>query len=160
MKVTRAIAVLSVTMLVLAASLHAASREQAQSATTSGPSQFQLWSDQAKLEDLKDVLFDFDTHESVSEHAVVQANAQWLKDHPDVHIKLAGYTDIRGDIVDNLALSQRRAETVKQELVQMGIADNRIEYATGWGELYPNCMESTEQCWTHQRRVEFLRAIK
>jgi len=43
----------------------------------------------------------------------------------------------------NLALSQRRAETVKQELIRQGIAENRIVFASGWGELYPNCLELT-----------------
>ena len=160
MKLTLVIVALTVITLALAASLQAASPEQAQSATASIPSQAQLWRDQRTIEDLKDALFEFDTHESASEHAIVEANAQWLKDHPEVRIRLAGYTDIRGDIVYNLALSQRRADTVKQELVRMGIAENRIEYATGWGELYPNCTESTEECWAHQRRVEFLRAVQ
>lgn len=147
-------------VLTLAASLHAASPEQAQSATAANPSQVPLWRDTTKIEDLKDVLFEFDTHESAAEQAIVEANARWLKDHPDVRIRLAGYTDLRGSIVYNLALSQRRAAAVKQELVRMGIAEDRIEYATGWGELYPNCLESTEQCWANQRRVEFLRAIQ
>ena len=160
MKLTLVIVILTVTFLALAASLHAAAPEQAQSATASVPSQVQLWIDQKKVGDLKDVLFEFDTHESASEQAIVEANAQWLKDHPDVRIRLAGYTDIRGNIVYNLALSQRRADTVKRELVGMGVAENRIEFSTGWGELYPNCMESTEECWAHQRRVEFLLAIQ
>lgn len=155
MKLTLLIAVLT-----LALSLHAANPEQAQSATASSSSPVQQWSNQRKIQDLKDVVFDFDTHESASEQAIIEANAQWLKDHPDVRIRLAGYTDIRGSIVYNLALSQRRADTIKQELVRMGIAENRIEYATGWGELYPNCTESTEGCWVRQRRVEFWRAIQ
>lgn len=151
---------LVIVVLILAASLHAVTPEQAQSATASSSSPVQQWSDQRKIQDLKDVVFDFDTHESAAEQAIIEANAQWLKDHPDVRIRLAGYTDIRGSIVYNLALSQRRADTIKQELVRMGIAENRIEYATGWGELYPNCTESTEQCWVRQRRVEFWRAIQ
>ena len=157
MKLTLVIAVLSVS---LTATLDAASPEQSQSETASNPSQIQLWTNSERLEGLKDIAFDFDTHESASEQAILAANAQWLKDHSDVRFRLAGYTDVRGNIVYNLVLSQRRAETVKRELIQMGIAENRIEYATGWGELYPNCLESTEECWQHQRRVEFVRAIK
>jgi outer membrane protein OmpA-like peptidoglycan-associated protein len=88
----------------------------------------------------------------------LEANIQWLKDHPNVRLTLAGFTDIRGDIVYNLALSQRRAQTVKQELIRRGIAENRIVYATGWGELYPNCLDATEECWKLQRRVEFVQA--
>lgn len=125
-----------------------------------GPVQtnLQLWKDPNVIEGLKDILFDFDTHESVAEHAILTANVQWLKDHPNVRFKLAGYTDPRGDIVYNLVLSRRRAETVKQELIQLGVAENRIVFATGWGELYPNCLESTEDCWQQTRRVEFVGA--
>lgn len=157
MKLTLVIAVSSLFSLALATPLKTASQEQAQAATPPGPSQFQLWKDPGKLEDLKDVLFDFDTHESPSEHATLEANARWLRDHPDVRFRLAAYADVRGTIAYNLVLSQKRADTVKHELIQMGIAENRIQYATGWGELYPNCLESTEQCWTRQRRVEFVR---
>lgn len=160
MNLTLVIVALPVVILALAVPLNAACPEQAQSATVSNPSHFQPWKDPGRLDDLKDVLFDFDTHESASEHAILTANAEWLKDHPDVRFRLAGYTDNRGDIVYNLVLSQRRAETVKQELIRMGIAESRIQYATGWGELYPNCLESTEECWAHQRRVEFVRAIE
>ena len=116
-----------------------------------------LWKNPSPIDELKDVLFEFDTHESAAEMAILEANARWLKDHPNVHFNLAGYTDPRGDLIYNLALSQKRANTVKQELVRMGIAADRIRFAVGWGELYPNCMESTEDCWKQNRRVEFVR---
>lgn len=140
------------------AALNAASSEEPQSVSSPDSLPFQIWKDPSKFEDLKDVLFDFDTHESASDPAILEANIQWLKDHPNVRLTLAGFTDIRGDIVYNLALSQRRAQTVKQELIRRGIAENRIVYATGWGELYPNCLEATEECWKLQRRVEFVQA--
>ena len=121
-------------------------------------SSLRVWKDADAIQDLKDILFDFDTHESASEQALLEANARWLKDHPDIKFKLAGYTDPRGDLVYNLALSQRRAETIKQELIRMGVSENRIVSAVGWGEMYPNCSESTEECWKENRRVEFVRA--
>jgi peptidoglycan-associated lipoprotein len=142
----------------LTAPLQAEAQDQGQSATVSTHPEVGLWKDPDAIEDLKNIVFDFDTHESVSEQAILEANARWLKDHPNVRLKLAGYTDPRGDIAYNLALSQRRAETVKQELIRMGVDENRIVFAVGWGELYPNCLESTEQCWGQTRRVEFARA--
>jgi len=145
--------------LSLPAQVNAAPQEQGQSASAAYHSP-QLWRSNHRIEDLKDVVFDFDTHESSPDQAILEANVQWLKDHPDVRIRLAGYTDPRGDIVYNLVLSQKRADTVKQQLIQLGVAENRIAFATGWGELYPNCLESTEECWKHNRRVEFLRAIE
>jgi hypothetical protein len=42
----------------------------------------------------------------------------------------------------------------------MVIADNRIEVATGWKQLYPNRLEGTEEYSKRDRRVEFLRAIQ
>lgn len=38
----------------------------------------------------------------------------------------------------------------------MGVAENRIALATGWGELYPNCLRSTEECCKRNRRVDFV----
>jgi peptidoglycan-associated lipoprotein len=144
----------------LATPLNAAPQDQL--AATSGANQPspQTWKDPGMINDLKNIEFDLDSHDLASEQLSLDANAQWLKSHPDVRIRLSGYSDPRGDIVYNLALSHRRAESVKRELVRMGIAENRIEYATGWGKLYPNCLESTEECWKLNRRVEFLRAIE
>jgi len=118
-----------------------------------------LWRDHDKIDDLKDVLFDFDADESISNQAILQATAVWLKDHPNVRVRRAGYTEPRGNIISNLILSQKRAETVKRQLVDLGVGKSRIVFATGWGELYPNCLESTEECWKQNRRVEFLHAI-
>ena len=166
MKLSLALVVLMVSLLVLASSLatslNAAPQDQDQPAATAGANQptLQTWKDPSIIEDLTNIEFDFDSHDLTSEQLSLDANAQWLKSHPSVRIRLSGYTDPRGDIVYNLALSHRRAESVKEQLVRMGIAENRIEFATGWGKLYPNCLESTEECWKLNRRVEFLRAIE
>jgi peptidoglycan-associated lipoprotein len=141
----------------LPAPLNAAPQDQGQSLTSPNPSALQLLKEPDRIEELKELLFDFDTDDSASEQAVLEADAQWLKDHPNVRVKLAGHADPRGDTAYNLALSQRRAETIKQELIRMGIAENRIVFATGWGKLYPNCLESTEECWKQNRRVDFVR---
>jgi outer membrane protein OmpA-like peptidoglycan-associated protein len=163
MKLTFVMLVPSIILLAVGTSVAApppkVTTEGRQAETAPVQPNLQLWKDPNVIEEgLKDILFDFDTHESATEQAMLHANAQWLKDHPDVRFKLAGYTDPRGDIVYNLVLSQRRAETVKQGLIKLGVAENRIVFATGWGELYPNCLESTEKCWAQTRRVEFVRA--
>ena len=56
----------------------------------------------------------------------------------------------------NLALSQRRADWVKQTLVSRGISESRIVLAVGWGQLYPVCAELNDQCWSRNRIVRFL----
>jgi peptidoglycan-associated lipoprotein len=148
-------------LLAVAAAVAAPPRvalERMQAETGPAAPNLQPWKDANVIGDLKDIVFDFDTHESAAEQAILEANARWLKEHPNVKFNPAGYTDPRGDMVYNLALSQRRAETVKKELIRLGVAENRIVFTVGWGELYPNCLESNEECWSQTRRVEFLRA--
>ena len=162
MRLTCVISFLSIIILAVATSLptplNAAPQDQGQSLTSPNPYAPQLWKEPDRIEELKELLFDFDTYDSTSEQAALEAAAQWLKDHPNVRVKLAGHADPRGDIAYNLALSQRRAQTIKQELIRMGVDENRIVCATGWGEPYPNCLESTEECWKQNRRVDFVRA--
>jgi outer membrane protein OmpA-like peptidoglycan-associated protein len=114
-----------------------------------------LWVDHNAVEGLSDVLFDLDVYQFVSEPGTLQTDAQWFKDHPDVQVNLVGYADPRGNIVHNLALAQRRANTVKQKLIEMGLPEDRIVFAVGWGKLYQSCLDSTEDCWKRNRRVQF-----
>ena len=117
MKLSVVIVVVTITVLalttVLVPPINAALQDQDQPATTSGSDQptLQTWKDPSIVEDLKNIDFDFDSHDLASEQLSLDANAQWLKSHPSVRIRLSGFTDPRGDIVYNLALSHRRAET-------------------------------------------------
>jgi outer membrane protein OmpA-like peptidoglycan-associated protein len=114
-----------------------------------------LWQDHAAVEGLNDVLFHFNSDQIASQPEVLQAAAQWLKDHPDVQVNLAGYADPRGDIVYNLGLSQQRADTVKQKLIELGVPEDRIVFHPGWGKLYQSCLDPTDDCWKQNRRVQF-----
>ena len=82
----------------------------------------------------------------------VQKIAQILKDHPQLKIEIAGHTDSVGDDEKNLKLSQRRAEAVKNALVEAGIEPERL-IAKGYGETKPLPGESGES--QANRRVEF-----
>jgi outer membrane protein OmpA-like peptidoglycan-associated protein len=101
------------------------------------------------------VLFPYNDHDDPSNPAALDSNAQWLKDHPNVRFYVDGYASSRGDLVYNLALAQRRADWVKRALISRGVAENRIKIATGWGELYPVCPETNDECWTKNRLVRF-----
>jgi len=104
-------------------------------------------------QNMQDVYFDFDRAAlSAEAQATLARAADWLKAHPDVLITISGITDERGNIDYNLALSQRRAEAARDALVQSGIPESRIVFVTGWGKLYPVCTESTEACWSQNRR--------
>ncbi len=60
----------------------------------------------------------------------------FLKKHPDLKIEVSGYTDSTGDSALNLTLSQKRAESVKEYLVNHGIDGNRV-VAKGYGSSNP-----------------------
>jgi peptidoglycan-associated lipoprotein len=106
------------------------------------------------LQDVKDIHFDFDRSDLRAEDRTVLArDAEWLKAHPHVLVTLAGDADERGDIVYNVALSDRRAIATRDALVELGVSPDRILFATGWGKLYPVCTGSEESCWSQNRRT-------
>jgi len=80
--------------------------------------------------------------------------AGFLDAHPQTRIALVGHTDTSGSLEANKALSQRRADAVRQRLVrQYGIAETRIE-AHGVGFLSPRASNATETGRARNRRVE------
>jgi len=105
-------------------------------------------------QDVKDVHFDFDRSELRDEDRTILAgDAEWLKAHPSVYVTLEGDADERGDIVYNVVLSDRRAIVTRDALVELGVPSDRILFATGWGKLYPICVQSDESCWSQNRRT-------
>lgn len=79
-----------------------------------------------------------------------------LKSHSDIQVEIRGYTDSVGNDASNLSLSQRRAESVKNYLVQQGIAFNRLR-AIGYGEANPVATNATAEGRALNRRIEFVR---
>ena len=79
-----------------------------------------------------------------------------LKAYPEVRIEIAGFTDEVGKDDYNLGLSQRRAEAVKQYLVNSGLSGDRI-VARGYGETNPVATNSTPAGRAENRRIEFRR---
>jgi len=110
----------------------------------------------AFYKNMKDVMFLRNDYDSPTNPSALDDNVQWLKDHPGVRLFVDGYASVTGDMVYNLALSQRRADWVKQTLVSRGIPENRIVVAAGWGELYPVCAEDTQECRNRNKLVRFI----
>jgi outer membrane protein OmpA-like peptidoglycan-associated protein len=104
---------------------------------------------------LQEILFPWNDHEEPSNPSALDDNVRWLNDHANDRFYINGYASSRGDLVYNLALSQRRADWVKQALISKGIPENRIVLAVGWGQLYPVCPELNDECWSKNRRVRF-----
>jgi hypothetical protein len=110
----------------------------------------------AFYKNMKDVMFLRNDYDAPINPSALDDNVQWLKEHPGVRVFVDGYASVTGDMVYNLALSQRRADWVKQTLVSRGISENRIVVAAGWGELYPTCAEDTQECRNKNKLVRFI----
>lgn len=111
---------------------------------------------QAITQNVKEVYFPFNIFSRVIDPDVLQADANYLKQHPDAHLWIQGYADIRGDIFYNLVLSYRRAQFVKTQLVRNGVNESQIGFATGWGKLYPVCQSTDDDCYQKQRRADIV----
>lgn len=102
----------------------------------------------------RSVYFDYDSSAIKPEYNdLIAAHAQYLRDHPDQKVVLQGNTDERGGSEYNLALGQRRAESVKQLLAISGAKDSQLE-AISFGKEKPKATGSDETSWAENRRVD------
>jgi peptidoglycan-associated lipoprotein len=83
--------------------------------------------------------------------AVLQKNADWMRRWTSTRITVEGHCDSRGTSEYNLALGERRASAVKDYLVSLGIAPDRI-VTVSKGKETPVCVEESESCWQQNRR--------
>ncbi|MBN4076232.1 OmpA family protein [Gemmatimonas aurantiaca] len=101
------------------------------------------------------VYFDFDKSAVKSEFAgALESNAALLKESMDMIVKVEGHCDERGTVEYNIALSEQRAQAVKSYLINLGIAESRIQ-TNGLGKELPAMMGHNEAAWSKNRRVEF-----
>lgn len=104
----------------------------------------------------RSIYFDFDTSEIRSEYRpVIEAHAAYLADHPDTAITLEGNTDERGSREYNLALGERRAESVKRQMVLLGASAGQIRVVS-YGEERPIAEGHNEEAWRLNRRVDIV----
>jgi outer membrane protein OmpA-like peptidoglycan-associated protein len=84
-----------------------------------------------------EILFEFDSA-TLKPGAYVELSrvAAVLNKYPDTTIAVEGHTDLKGSEVYNQQLSERRAQAVRDAMVQMGVSSQRIQ-AIGYGEMQP-----------------------
>lgn len=87
---------------------------------------------------------------------VINKIAKLMKENPDVNFQIDGHTDSDGDEVFNQKLSEERATSVKNALVNLGIDASRLE-TKGFGESNPVDENSTPEGKANNRRVEFIK---
>ena len=109
---------------------------------------------------LADAFFALDSVELTQEsRGTIQKNSEYLKRRMSTKIMVEGHADSRGTNEYNLALAERRAGAVRDYLVGLGIAADRITIVSK-GEEAPFCTEESESCWQQNRRGHFLFTAK
>ncbi len=109
----------------------------------------------APSEALKTVYFPFDSSDIQPEtRRALDGNVEVLKQNPRVSIMVEGHCDERGTVEYNLALGQRRADSVRRYLIAAGIAPERV-FTLSYGKEKPVDPRSVEEAWSRNRRAEF-----
>ena len=88
---------------------------------------------------------------SQDDQTILQRQAALLQSHPEVAVTIQGHADERGAREYNLALGERRADTVRNYLIALGIPADRIS-TISYGKERPECAEAAEGCWAENRR--------
>ncbi len=104
---------------------------------------------------MKNIFFDIDKFElkdkSVPE---LQKVIQFLKENPTLKLEISGHTDNTGSATYNRQLSDKRARSVYQYLLDQGIAAARLT-PKGYGPDQPVAKNDTEEGRMLNRRIEF-----
>ncbi len=105
--------------------------------------------------DKRSVYYDFDKYDVKSDYRqIVEANAKYLANKTS-KITIEGNCDERGSREYNLALGQRRADSVKSLMKLLGVPDSRIE-TVSYGEEKPVAQGHDEAAWSKNRRSDIV----
>lgn len=100
------------------------------------------------------VYFEFDSFNlSTRSIQALKSITALMQDNPEIEITIAGHADERGTREYNLALGQRRAESVADYLKLKGISRSRLTIKS-YGEEMPMVAGSNERSWARNRRAE------
>ena len=104
---------------------------------------------------LSDVHFAFDSYElSQGVRGTLQNHANWLMDNGESNVQIEGHCDERGTTQYNLALGQKRAQSVYEYLKSLGVPASRMS-TVSYGEELPLDPGHTEAAWSKNRRAHF-----
>ncbi|MBW2018647.1 MAG: peptidoglycan-associated lipoprotein Pal [Deltaproteobacteria bacterium] len=104
----------------------------------------------------EDIHFEFDKSRLLPEaKEILRHKAKWLMAHPDISVIIEGHCDERGTNEYNMALGDRRAQSAKSFLVDLGIARERLT-TISYGEERPVDPRHNEEAWAKNRRAHFV----
>jgi peptidoglycan-associated lipoprotein len=105
---------------------------------------------------LGDVFFDFDKSELRADaREQLKTNYHWLEENGSRKVVIEGHCDERGTNEYNLALGERRANSTKDYLVNLGAAPSRLN-TVSYGEERPFAVGHNEEAWAQNRRAHFV----
>lgn len=84
--------------------------------------------------------------------SIVEAQARWMNSYPNIYVTIEGHADERGTREYNLALGERRANSVKNYLIAMGVDPRRINVIS-YGKEQPVVVGADGQSWAQNRRA-------
>ena len=93
------------------------------------------------------------------QRGILQKNADWMRRWTTTRVSIEGHADQRGTNEYNLALGERRGKAVMDYLVSLGIAADRMVVVSK-GEESPLCTDTSEGCYTRNRRGHFVVTAK
>ena len=117
------------------------------------PDVFPVSSMSEQLQQVGDrVRFDLDSYALTPDgETTLQKQAALLQQYPEVVVTIEGHADERGTREYNLALGERRADTVRNYMIALGIPGDRISVVS-YGKERPECAEADDGCWAMNRR--------
>ncbi len=104
----------------------------------------------------RSVYYDFDKYDIKPEsRALIEAHARYLRDNPNVKVRIEGNADERGSAEYNLALGQQRSVGVLKMMTLLGVPETRIE-AVSFGKEKPKASGHDETSWSENRRSDIV----
>jgi len=104
----------------------------------------------------RSVYYDLDKSDVKAEYKpMVEAHAKYLTSHKDTKVAVQGNTDERGSREYNIALGNRRADSVKNMMNVYGVTNSQIE-TISFGEEKPRATCKEESCWKENRRSDIV----
>jgi len=103
----------------------------------------------------KDILFEFNSYAVGPQYQeLINDIAAWLGQNQGAKLTVEGHCDERGTIEYNLALGEKRAEAVRDQIVKAGVKADRVK-TISYGKEAPVDPGHTEEAWAKNRRAHF-----
>ena len=113
-------------------------------------------SDESTAGPLRTIYFDYNSSSlSFAAREALEANAEFLKLSGNIAIQIEGHADERGGVQYNIALGEKRAQSVRDYLTALGVSAERVT-TVSYGKDRPLAFGHDDQAWSKNRRANFV----